>query len=129
MAVRPNLSLHFLRYGSDGLVTEVVDAVQAENWINAGYFAFRGSLFEYIRPGEELVLEPFRRLIELRKLATLPYDGFWRCCDTFKDLRILDSLIARGSAPWEVWSQAVPRDQPVRPTAADHSLQSARLAV
>jgi glucose-1-phosphate cytidylyltransferase len=36
---------------------------ESEVWINGGYFIFRHEIFDYIRDGEELVLEPFDRLI------------------------------------------------------------------
>ena len=52
--------------------------------INAGFFVLRREIFDYMRPGEELVLEPFERLIASSLLA-YPYDGFWRAMDTFKD--------------------------------------------
>lgn len=103
MVTRPNMSLHMVRRDSDGLVTDVLDAEQADTWINAGFFAFRQKIFDYIRPGDELVLEPFQRMIAERKLAAVPYTGFWRCCDTFKDLQTLESLLAKGPAPWELW--------------------------
>jgi glucose-1-phosphate cytidylyltransferase len=103
MVTRPNMSLHFVNHTPEGLVTEVLDAEQADSWINAGFFAFRQQIFDYMRPGDELVLEPFRRLIEARKLAAVPYTGFWRCCDTFKDLQTLENLLSRGPAPWELW--------------------------
>jgi glucose-1-phosphate cytidylyltransferase len=108
MVARPNISLHLVNYDRDGLVNGVLDPEQADAWINAGFFAFRQQIFDYMRPGEELVVEPFRRLIAARKLAAYPYRGFWRCCDTFKDLQTLESLLARGPAPWEVWRQAAP---------------------
>ena len=110
MVTRPNISLHLVRHDSDGLVRDVLDAEQADTWINAGFFAFRREIFDYICPGEELVLEPFQRLIAARKLAALPHTGFWRCCDTFKDLQTLEGLLAKGPAPWEVWRRpATPR--------------------
>jgi glucose-1-phosphate cytidylyltransferase len=112
MVVRPNISLHFVNSGPDGLVTSVVDAEQEGSWINAGFFAFRPELFDYMRPGEDLVVEPFNRLIKERKLAALPYSGFWRCCDTFKDLQTLETLQARGPAPWELWRQFRPGQGP-----------------
>ena len=43
---------------------------QTDLYINGGFFAFRREVFEYIRPGEDLVAEPFTRLIEKRLLAT-----------------------------------------------------------
>lgn len=111
MATRSNHSVHFVRHAPDGLVTSV-DAVQAHNWINAGFFAFRREIFDYMQPGEDLVLEPFARLVAARKLAALPYKGFWRGCDTFKDLQTLEALLARGPAPWEVWRQPRARGEP-----------------
>jgi len=108
MVVRPNISLHFVHHTPDGLVTDVQSAEQADTWINAGFFTFRREIFDYIQPGEDLVLEPFQRLIEARQLAALPYSGFWRCCDTFKDLQTLEGLLSRGPGPWELWRRFPP---------------------
>jgi glucose-1-phosphate cytidylyltransferase len=47
-------------------------------WINGGYFIFRDAIFDYIRDGEELVLEPFNRLIEANGLMGYKYEGFCR---------------------------------------------------
>jgi glucose-1-phosphate cytidylyltransferase len=76
---------------------------EADLWVNAGYFVFRPAIFDHIRPGEELVLQPFERLIAERRLVAHPHRGFWRGCDTFKDLQTLETLMARGRAPWAVW--------------------------
>jgi glucose-1-phosphate cytidylyltransferase len=108
MVVRPSVSLHFVHYGQDGLVSGVLDAEQADSWVNAGFFAFRSEIFDYLHPGEELVEQPFQRLIAERRLAALPYTGFWRCCDTFKDLQTLESLLRGGNAPWELWRRFAP---------------------
>jgi glucose-1-phosphate cytidylyltransferase len=103
--VRPNYSFHFVRRGPDGRVVSVDDVVKANAWINGGFFVFSNEIFDYMRPGEELVEEPFQRLIEAGKLFACDYEGFWRCVDTFKDLQALENLLARGTAPWEVWRQ------------------------
>jgi glucose-1-phosphate cytidylyltransferase len=108
MIVRPGISMHFVQHTTDGVVTGVQDPNQANSWINAGFFVLRQSIFDYMRPGEELVVEPFQRLIAARKLACLPYDGFWRACDTFKDLQTMDRLLTRGPAPWELWRRYPP---------------------
>ena len=42
----------------------IEDIAHADVWINGGFFVFRREIFDYIRPGEELVEEPFARLIE-----------------------------------------------------------------
>ena len=120
MTARPAISMHVVNHGADGLVGGVQDPHQADTWINAGFFALRNTIFDYMRPGEELVVEPFQRLIAERKLACLPYEGFWRSCDTFKDLQTMESLLTRGPAPWELWRRyrqgegpAVASDGPV----------------
>ena len=83
----------------------VDDVVKADAWINGGYFVFSNEIFKYIRPGEELVEEPFERLIDEGRLFTIEYHGFWRCIDTFKDLQALENLLTSGAAPWMVWNQ------------------------
>jgi len=105
-SVRPNISCHFVTAGSDGLVTSIADVHRANLRINGGYFAFRRNIFDHIKHGEELLHEPFQRLVESRQVVAYHYDGFWTCMDTFKDKQVLDEMYARGHAPWEVWKQA-----------------------
>ncbi len=40
--------------------------------INGGFMVLRQEIFNYMRDGEELVEEPFRRLIAEGKLMALP---------------------------------------------------------
>jgi glucose-1-phosphate cytidylyltransferase len=101
--VRPNLSMHFVAAGADGVVQSITDVQQANLRINGGYFAFRQSIFEHIEPGEELLHEPFQRLLRAKQLVAFQYDGFWACMDTFKDKQTLDEMYSRGGAPWELW--------------------------
>ena len=58
----------------------------------------RPEIFDYMHPGEELVLEPFQRLMAERKLVAVPYDGFWKNMDTFKDKMELETMLLRGQA-------------------------------
>ena len=112
LSVRPNNSFHFVTRRDDGLVTSIDDVISANTWINGGYFVLRREIFDYMRPGDELVVEPFQRLIAEKKLATHAYDGFWRCVDTFKDLQALESLYAKGRPPWEFWRREPMRAAP-----------------
>jgi glucose-1-phosphate cytidylyltransferase len=105
LSVHPNCSFHFVRHASDGRVLAVEDIVKANARINGGYFVFSNEIFDCIRPGEELVEQPFERLIDQGKLFAIDYDGFWRCVDTFKDLQALENLVAAGHAPWMVWQR------------------------
>lgn len=103
LSVRPNFSGHFLKRDADGRVLSVDDVFKANLRINGGYFIFSNKIFDYIRPGEELVEEPFQRLIDEGRLFAHEYDGFWRCMDTFKDLQALETLMSGGNAPWTLW--------------------------
>ena len=63
----------------------------------------RNEIFSYIRQGEELIREPFQRLIDKKALLAYKYNGFWQCMDTFKDKQHLEEL-NQGTAPWKVWN-------------------------
>jgi glucose-1-phosphate cytidylyltransferase len=105
LCVRPNLSYHqvSLQQGNGNLVSEIHAINNGSVRINGGFFIFKKQIFDYIRDKEELVIEPFHRLVEEKQLIGYPYDGFWTCMDTFKDRQLLESLHASGAAPWEVW--------------------------
>jgi len=103
--VKPNVSFHFISANSDGVVREISDVRRSQVRINGGYFVFKKQIFEYIRDGEELLNEPFQRLVDEQQVVAHKYDGFWTAMDTFKDKQLLDDMYARGRAPWEVWKR------------------------
>jgi glucose-1-phosphate cytidylyltransferase len=109
LAVKPNLSYHFLSSTEDGVVTSFRDIAQSGLRVNGGFFVFRQDVFDYVKPGEELVLEPFERLMHAGELVAYNYDGFWLPMDTAKDKKRLDDLHDAGTAPWFVWKGATPR--------------------
>jgi glucose-1-phosphate cytidylyltransferase len=86
LAVRPPLTYHLADIEADGRVRE-----------------FRSSeIFDYMNDGEELVLEPFSRLIEADQLMAYKHEGFWRCMDNLKDRQVLEEMVERGTMPWRV---------------------------
>lgn len=104
-AVRSWQTFHSVQSDDDGLVTHIGDVSNGEFLINGGFFALRQEIFDFIREGEELVEEPFQRLIAQRRLSVFRYHGFWRSMDTFKDKITLDRMEARGDCPWMVWKR------------------------
>ncbi|MCK9495708.1 MAG: sugar phosphate nucleotidyltransferase [Dehalococcoidia bacterium] len=104
LAVRPPYSFHAVDTELDGTVRSVHDITRTDLRINGGYFVFTPELFDYMREGEELVVEPFQRLIDAGRLTSIPYDGFWMSMDTFKEKQHLDDMYARGVRPWQVWN-------------------------
>jgi glucose-1-phosphate cytidylyltransferase len=103
VSVRSPQSFHVVHAGEDGVVTGVGSLQDGEFWINGGFFVLRREIFDYLREGEELVEQPFGRLIESGKLITHRHFGFWQAMDTFKDKITFDRMEARGECPWMVW--------------------------
>jgi glucose-1-phosphate cytidylyltransferase len=103
LAVQSTQSFHVAQLDADGTVTRIEPLSQSDLWINGGFFAFRSGIFEHLRRGEDLVAEPFARLMAQRELIAFRHRGFWMAMDTFKDKQALDSLYEGGNAPWEIW--------------------------
>jgi len=99
-------SFHLVHADEEQLATKLELVTSSTLRINGGFFVFRQEIFDYMQPGEELVIEPFNRMIEKRELVAVAYDGFWRSMDTFKDKMQLDELLTRGLGPWQVWQQS-----------------------
>ena len=104
LCVLPNLTYHVVSLEPGSSLVSGVHAINNGSVrINGGYFVFKKEIFNYIGEREELVLEPFQRLMQERELVGYSYDGFWAGMDTFKDKQQLDSLWSSGAAPWHVW--------------------------
>jgi glucose-1-phosphate cytidylyltransferase len=102
LAIRPPLTYHLADIDDTGKVREFRTSDRSEIWINGGYFLFRKGIFEYMREGEELVIEPFRRLIGDNQLMAYKHEGFWRSMDTLRDRQTLEDLIEQGKMPWRL---------------------------
>jgi glucose-1-phosphate cytidylyltransferase len=103
VCVRPSQTFHMVSVGQGGRVSDIRHVSDAGVWINGGFFVFKREIFDYIKEGEELVQEPFQRLIGLKQLTAYRHEGFWACMDTFKDKQAFDDMHARADMPWTVW--------------------------
>ena len=129
LCVKPNLSSHFVTLDETGIVKAIKDINQSEIRINGGYFVFRKEIFHFMKDGEELLHEPFQRLVAKQKLLAYKYDGFWAAMDTFKDKQMLDDIYASGRAPWQVWSHSSAERVTRRITQTTTGMVSTRSAV
>jgi glucose-1-phosphate cytidylyltransferase len=100
LAVRPPLTFHMVEFDGEGQVQQLRPISDADLWINAGFFVFRNRIFDYIRDGEELVVEPFRRLIAENELIAYRHTGFFRAMDTLRDKQALEEMVEHGDMPW-----------------------------
>lgn len=103
LCVRPSQSFHLVSLDEAQGVSGITHVSNTDIRINGGYFVLRHDIFDHMKPREELVEEPFQRLIESHRLGAYRYDGFFVCMDTFKERQILEDLYTRGDAPWELW--------------------------
>jgi glucose-1-phosphate cytidylyltransferase len=119
LLVQPTASFDIVNTSGEGMVTGISELIRSDIWINGGFFVLRNEIFDYIRPGDELVREPFQRLIDRKALSAYKYAGFWQCMDTFKDKQRLEEL-NHGVAPWKVWHHASPAapNEPTRRSAS-----------
>jgi len=104
-SVKPRLSFHAVTFKENEVISGIQPIRESDFWINGGYFIFRKEIFDYINNGEELVEEPFQRLLKDNKLTTFKHDGFWAGMDTFKDKMMFDQLFSEGNAPWMLWNK------------------------
>jgi glucose-1-phosphate cytidylyltransferase len=116
LLVQPALSLHVVSLNDTGDVKGIAPISQSNLWINGGFFAFKNTIFDNINWGEELVHEPFNRLIENKDLFGYRHPGFWACMDTLKEKKLFDDMYTRGETPWTLWENGS-RADPTRVVA------------
>jgi glucose-1-phosphate cytidylyltransferase len=103
VSVKPRASFHLIHTDPSGVVASIDHITKSGARINGGFMVLRQEIFKYLHDGEDLVEEPFRRLIKDGKLMAHAHEGFWACMDTFKERQELEDTYGRGSAPWVVW--------------------------
>ena len=105
LSVRPSQSFHAVSIQENGLVDNIRPIDSGNLWINGGFFILRREIFDYMEAGDELVVQPFQRLIREQQLVSYRNPGFWACMDTFKEKMMFDDMYANGHTPWAVWEQ------------------------
>jgi len=103
LATHPSQSFHLVESNDDHRVTGLKSVASSDIWINGGFMVFRNTIFDYMKEGEELVEEPFARLVKENKLFAYKYEGFWKAMDTFKDKISFERMWGQGHWPWQVW--------------------------
>jgi glucose-1-phosphate cytidylyltransferase len=98
----PSQTFHVVSLGEQNLVTGIQYVRDTNILVNAGYFVFKSDIFQYLKQGEDLVEQPFGRLIEKGLLLGYPHERFW-AMDTFREQQELSDIYTQGKAPWEIW--------------------------
>lgn len=74
-------------------------------WINAGFFVCEPQIFDYMKHGDQTILErePMEQLALDGKMASYKHNGFWKPMDTLRDNSELNEMWNTNSAPWKTW--------------------------
>ena len=72
--------------------------------INGGFFVLSPAVLDLIE-GDSTIWEqyPLKKLSRDGDLMAYVHEGFWQPMDTLRDKHYLESLWAKGEAPWKVW--------------------------
>lgn len=100
----PSQTFHVVRLDQNQHVTDIQYVRDTDLLVNCGYFVFRKDIFDHMKPGEELVVNPFRRLIDSKQLMGYRCQQFF-AMDTFKEQQELSDMFERGEAPWAIWKK------------------------
>ncbi len=104
LSVKAPLGFHHVISNKNGIVERIKDGLgNFDLRINGGFFIFKNEFFNYIKDGEELVDEPFVRLIREGQLISYGYNGFWKNIDNYKDKMEIDDMYVKNNAPWIIW--------------------------
>ena len=77
-----------------------------QGWINGGFFIFESGVLDYLQDDKTILEQnPLENLAHDQQLMAYPHEGFWYCMDTIRDVQMLESLWAMGSAPWNLFSK------------------------
>ncbi|SHF43061.1 glucose-1-phosphate cytidylyltransferase [Mariniphaga anaerophila] len=114
MSTPSHQSYHFVDKKEDGTVNAISHIGSSHLLINAGYFILRNSIFDYMKYGDELVDQPFKRLISQNQLISWEHQGFWMSMDTFKDKKNIDDIYEKGNPPWEVWKEKAKKERKIK---------------
>lgn len=105
-AVQPEGRFGVLDLDANNLVKSFREKSQGDmGWINAGFMVLQPQFFDYIKGGNDTVLErqPLEDAAENGELVAYRHFGFWQCMDTQRDKKKLEEMWASGEAPWKVW--------------------------
>jgi glucose-1-phosphate cytidylyltransferase len=103
--VRPTSRYGIIDIGGTGSVHQFNEKPVLDSWINAGFFVFNRSVFDYLDDGDDCVLErkPLERLAAEHQLMAYRHEGFFYAMDTYREYQYLNELWNTGASPWKVW--------------------------
>jgi glucose-1-phosphate cytidylyltransferase len=93
-----------LEINAESEVTSFMEKPLMDNWVNSGYFVFKTQIFNYLKDGGPLELEPLDKLAKDSNLSAYKHNGFWQPIDTIREVQELNASWNTGVAPWKNWA-------------------------
>lgn len=88
----------------DGLVVDFQEKARLDQgWVNGGFFVFNRQIFDYLDDECTLEREPLERLAADGQLVVYQHDGYWRCMDTYREMKALNEEWESGNPGWKTW--------------------------
>lgn len=91
-----------LEIDESGVVKSFIEKPKQESWVNAGFFVFEPSIFEYLGADSILEREPLEKLAKDGQLVAYKHKGYWQPMDTLREAEMLNEAWKEG-APWKTW--------------------------
>lgn len=106
-AIQPAGKYGKLKLGLNDKVEEFEEKIPGDGfWVSGGFFVLEPQIFNYIKSDESAwEKDPLENLAREKQLMAYKYSGFWKCMDTLKDKRELQSMWVGGNAKWVVWDK------------------------
>jgi len=107
-AAQPSGRFGALSIDKNGIINSFQEKPDGDGaWINGGFFVMEPKIFDYLKNGDETILErdPLENLAKDGLLSAYKHNGFWKPMDTLKDKNDLITLWQTGNAPWALWLQ------------------------
>lgn len=102
--VRPISRFGIVELGSSDRVNRFSEKPKSDGWMSAGFFVLNRKVFDYL--GDDNCVfegEPLTRLASDGQLMAYRHDGFFYAMDTYREYEYLNSVWAKGQAPWKVF--------------------------
>ncbi len=100
-AVHPPPRFGRLSLEQDRVVAFSEKEIDPDEWINGAFFVLEPGVFEYIGDDSSIwEKEPLDSLSRDGQFMAFRHHGFWQCMDTPHDKQLLNTLWAKGNAPW-----------------------------
>jgi glucose-1-phosphate cytidylyltransferase len=88
-----------------GMVNRFLEKPKGDgHWVNGGFFVCEPKIFDYLKEGDETILErtPIETLSKNQDLMAYQHDGFWKCMDTLRDKNQFNEMWNTQKIRWTI---------------------------